>query len=170
MGEFRKSDGPRSDKRSGFRSGGDRPQFGRRGGFGGGRDRDDGPKQMFSATCAQCGKSCEVPFRPSGERPVYCNDCFSSKRVTSRNDYDRRDAPRSFDKRGSAFSPALSAPVEDKRFDELKQKIDALHKKIDAVIAMMEGTKVAKSEKSLPEQDEPVEPVKKARKKKVIKK
>lgn len=40
-----------------------------------GRDnRDD--RQMFDATCSDCGRSCEVPFRPTGNRPVYCNNCF----------------------------------------------------------------------------------------------
>jgi CxxC-x17-CxxC domain-containing protein len=34
------------------------------------------PRQMFSATCAQCGTSTEVPFQPRGDKPVYCNDCY----------------------------------------------------------------------------------------------
>jgi len=39
-----------------------------------------GPRQMFNATCAKCGKPCQVPFEPKGDRPVYCNDCFRSMR------------------------------------------------------------------------------------------
>jgi CxxC-x17-CxxC domain-containing protein len=35
-------------------------------------------KQMFSATCDKCGKECEVPFKPTSGKPVYCSDCFSS--------------------------------------------------------------------------------------------
>jgi len=35
-----------------------------------------GQRQMFPATCAECGKSTEVPFRPRGDRPVYCSDCY----------------------------------------------------------------------------------------------
>jgi CxxC-x17-CxxC domain-containing protein len=31
---------------------------------------------MYQAVCANCGKNCEVPFRPSGDKPVYCSDCF----------------------------------------------------------------------------------------------
>src|SRR5580704_5773957 len=42
---------------------------GGRGGYGGGGGRG-GPRQMFPATCAQCGKQTEVPFKPSGSRPV----------------------------------------------------------------------------------------------------
>ncbi len=41
---------------------------------GGGYSR--GPREMFEAVCARCGKDTEVPFRPTGARPVYCSDCF----------------------------------------------------------------------------------------------
>ena len=34
------------------------------------------PRQMHQATCAECGIETEVPFKPSGDRPVYCHDCF----------------------------------------------------------------------------------------------
>ncbi len=39
-----------------------------------------GTKQMFPATCAQCGKATEVPFQPRGDKPVYCSDCFRQMR------------------------------------------------------------------------------------------
>ena len=48
-----------------------------RGGFGGPRE----PREMHSATCAECGTETQVPFRPRGIRPVYCNDCFSRSRA-----------------------------------------------------------------------------------------
>ncbi|MAF81195.1 zinc-binding protein, partial [bacterium] len=32
---------------------------------------------MFDATCADCGSETQVPFQPSGDRPVYCRDCFA---------------------------------------------------------------------------------------------
>jgi len=35
-----------------------------------------GDKRMFEAVCDSCGKKCEVPFRPTGDKPVYCSDCF----------------------------------------------------------------------------------------------
>lgn len=37
-------------------------------------------RQMFPAVCASCGVQTEVPFQPSGEKPVYCRDCFQSMR------------------------------------------------------------------------------------------
>ncbi|HUV75997.1 MAG TPA: CxxC-x17-CxxC domain-containing protein [Dehalococcoidales bacterium] len=38
-------------------------------------------RQMFPATCAECGKDTEVPFEPRGDRPVYCSDCYRKVRV-----------------------------------------------------------------------------------------
>ncbi len=34
---------------------------------------------MHKAVCAECGDPCEVPFRPTGDKPVYCNNCFKGK-------------------------------------------------------------------------------------------
>jgi CxxC-x17-CxxC domain-containing protein len=45
---------------------------------GGGYDR--APREMFSATCASCGREAQVPFRPNGTKPVYCSDCFQKQR------------------------------------------------------------------------------------------
>ncbi len=51
--------------------------YGSGGGGGGGYDRSQ--RQMFSATCAQCGKEALVPFEPRGDKPVYCSDCFQPR-------------------------------------------------------------------------------------------
>ena len=48
------------ERRGGFRRGG---------GFG-------GPREMHKATCADCGQECEVPFKPTEGRPVYCKECY----------------------------------------------------------------------------------------------
>ncbi|MFW6150486.1 MAG: zinc-ribbon domain containing protein [Chloroflexota bacterium] len=42
-----------------------------------------GRRQMYPATCAQCGKDCEVPFEPRNGRPVYCSECFNRIRADS---------------------------------------------------------------------------------------
>jgi CxxC-x17-CxxC domain-containing protein len=52
------------------------------GGGGGGRGGySSGPREMFSATCSSCGREAQVPFRPSGTKPVYCSDCFTARRA-----------------------------------------------------------------------------------------
>lgn len=63
-------------------------------------DRDRSRPTMHSAVCAECGHNCEVPFKPSSDKPVYCSDCFSSKRGSDSRDSrrpersDRRDFSR----------------------------------------------------------------------------
>lgn len=79
-----KSGGRPSGSRFGGRSGG----FGgrSRGGFGGRgfRGRDSGrsdrrPLEMHDVVCSKCGKQCQVPFKPTGNKPVLCRDCFRNK-------------------------------------------------------------------------------------------
>ena len=50
------------------------------GGGGGYGSRDRGPREMFSATCSNCGREAQVPFRPTSGKPVYCSDCFRTIR------------------------------------------------------------------------------------------
>ncbi|MBT3397636.1 hypothetical protein HOA55_03395 [archaeon] len=66
---FRKNKPQRSFNDRGNRGGGSRGRFG-----------NDRPREMHKATCAECKKECEVPFKPSGEKPVFCRECFASKR------------------------------------------------------------------------------------------
>ena len=67
MGEF----GGRSH--GGFNRGGG-------GGGGGGFRRDFGPREMHKATCSECGNECEVPFKPSEGKPVYCKECYMKRK------------------------------------------------------------------------------------------
>lgn len=44
---------------------------------------------MHKAVCSSCGKECEVPFKPTEGRPVFCKDCYMSQKGEF-----RRDGPR----------------------------------------------------------------------------
>jgi len=37
-------------------------------------------RQLYDVKCAKCGKQTQVPFKPSGDRPVYCRDCYMEQR------------------------------------------------------------------------------------------
>lgn len=42
----------------------------------GGRDNRfdrDRVRQMHKAICSECGRECEVPFWPTGDRPIFCS-------------------------------------------------------------------------------------------------
>lgn len=42
--------------------------------------RDYQEREMHDVTCADCGTQTQVPFKPDGERPVYCRDCYRKRR------------------------------------------------------------------------------------------
>ena len=66
---------------------------------------------MHQATCSGCGSKCEVPFRPTGDKPVYCSDCFSENK-------------------GRGFEP--------KKSEQSDEKHDEMNKKLDKILKMLE--------------------------------
>lgn len=70
--------GDRGGGRGGYGGGGRGGRGGGRGGGGGGYG--DYPREMHKAVCSDCGQECEVPFKPTEGRPVYCRDCFAKHR------------------------------------------------------------------------------------------
>lgn len=150
-----------------------------RGGFGGGGGRGFGDRprpQMHQATCSDCGQQCEVPFRPTGEKPVYCSNCFEgSGRGMSRpkrdDDRPRFDSPRFEDKPKSGAS---NAELKD-QFEKLNAKLDRILKAL-APVMPTEGKKdvkeVAKKDvkKEVKKVEEVVEKPAKKEVKKVVKK
>jgi len=132
MKDFKRSGGRFKFNRggSGFS---DRPRFGgssrgRDGGFG-------GPKQMFSATCGECGNSCEVPFRPSGERAVFCRDCFSKKDNNSGFHSGNRGRSFSRNTRDDDRNSRPSSNDNDFKFAEIKKQLLELNVKFDKLIS-----------------------------------
>ena len=122
MGNFKREDRKRfnSDRGSGFR----------------GRDRgrsnfrsDDRNRVMHQAVCDQCGKSCELPFRPTSGKPVYCSSCFESKGKTGVRD-DR------FSK--NKFSGQKTDFGSKGNNDELKKQLVILNEKMDQLIRALE--------------------------------
>ncbi len=41
---------------------------------------DQQGRQLYEVKCSNCGKQTQVPFKPSGDRPVYCKDCYMQKK------------------------------------------------------------------------------------------
>ena len=39
-------------------------------------ERSNFDKPMHRVVCDKCGETCEVPFKPTSGKPVYCSDCF----------------------------------------------------------------------------------------------
>lgn len=171
-----------------FKSGGPKfggNKFGGGGGFGGNRGGfkprfdsrggGDRPMQMHQATCAECQKSCEVPFRPNGEKPVYCRDCFASKGGGSDRDFSPRPARPSFGDR-KPYAPRQDfRPREEggarggADVGELKSELKAISQKLDRLIDAM-SAKAPKAEAKAEKAEKPAKAEKKPAKKAVAKK
>lgn len=105
-----------------------KPSFGRKS-FGDRGDRGERRDiEMHNATCSECQKNCQVPFRPTGEKPVYCSECFGGRGGRS----DERSPRRSFGDRGSA-SPSFGGN------DDIKRQIEGMNAKLDKLADAIES-------------------------------
>lgn len=101
------------DKKFGKRSPSDRKSFG----------GDSRETTMFQATCSECGNACEVPFKPTGRKPILCDRCFKKDGHDDRKRFSGVRSDRSvFNDRSATRSYSQS--------DEFKK----IHVKLDAIL------------------------------------
>lgn len=64
----------------------------------GDRDNSFRERSFTRVVCSDCNKECEVPFKPSGDRPVYCKECFSKRkdRNPRKENYDNKPREQVF--------------------------------------------------------------------------
>ncbi len=151
--------------------------FNRGGGFGRNRDRggrsnfrrdDRREVTMTRVVCDGCGKSCEVPFKPTAGKPVFCNDCFRSQGGGRRDNAPRRD----FNDRPQAERSNFVNNNEGG--NDIKKQLEILNSKLDKLVSLIERSNT--SEKDPQEKVEsmivslPKKESKKVAKKKVAKK
>lgn len=140
----------------GSRSGGGRG-FERRG-F---NDRSSrGPVEMHQAVCSKCGKDCELPFRPTNDRPVFCSSCFENNRTSDSgsSNFDEREMfTATCADCGSScqvpFRPTSGKPVfcsncfGDKKEGgkSNKEQFEQLNSKLDKILTMLTPKTVAQA-------------------------
>lgn len=131
--------------------GGGTPSRGRRpiGGFSDKGNRPQGKMELFTATCSACRKSCEVPFRPNSDKPVYCSACFGKKnsddtreeRGGDRNDFRTRNDSRS--ERTSYAKPQRDSNVsyneaprvqKDLGLEEVKRQLATIESRLNRIL------------------------------------
>ncbi len=94
----------------------------------GGYNRQDREvKKMFSAVCVDCGKRCEVPFRPTGNKPIYCSSCFENVGSTRSGGYKKSNEGKN-----------TSANLDISLFNDQLMNING---KLDKLIEILSPTK-----------------------------
>jgi CxxC-x17-CxxC domain-containing protein len=76
----------------------------------------DRSRVTHKTVCSKCGQQCEVPFVPSGTRPVFCRECFQANRIS---------VPTKSENNYSANRPATQVQYKE-QFDLLKTKLDKI--------------------------------------------
>ncbi len=140
-GGFRSGGGDRGGFRSG---GGDRGGF--RGGDRGGRPSFGDRPTMHKTTCSECGNIAEVPFKPNGDKPVLCSNCFGGGDRGDRSRGGDRGGVRSF-----GDKPRSSQSNGGADFSKLKEEMSTLNSKLDTLINLMRKdsqSEVSKTEES----------------------
>lgn len=132
---------------------------------GGGRDfkrRDfgsgssDRPQVMHQTICSNCGKECEVPFRPNGSKPVYCRDCFQTMRPQESQRSENFPRRSNFEDRNNNPAPR---PITQPQQPNYREQFDALNAKLDKILNLLspKNLPVKKVEVSEPTQVPEVE-------------
>lgn len=138
------------DRRDSRDSGG--RDFNRGGGFG---------PAKYKAVCAECGNSCEVPFKPTGNRPVYCSNCFKGKKGDQPGQSNDRNNERSFAKPGfnnhNASKPfsSPSGGSSPEQFEKLNQKLDKILDILDSLSVEEEAEEEFEDREEMDDQEEP---------------
>lgn len=120
-----------------------RPSFNRGGNFGGKfNGGDERRPDMHKATCAECSKTCEVPFRPNGEKPVYCSDCFGAMkggndRPDARSNFPKKEYGDRNDRNASYQKPEQVRENRDPRIEELKSELAKANSKLDRLMDLV---------------------------------
>jgi CxxC-x17-CxxC domain-containing protein len=90
------------------------------------RDRGDREnsfreRSFTKAICADCNSECEVPFKPTGDRPVYCKDCFAKRKdggSSFKEKFDHRPREGAPEGRGTRAPGGRKKPAFRKRSRE----------------------------------------------------
>lgn len=90
---------------------------------------------MHKAICDECGRECEVPFRPSGDRPVYCSNCFEKQSGNEGNIHgpDNRYNGKSRSD-GRRFT---SQDAYDNSNRQIVEQLKSLNAKLDKIIGVL---------------------------------
>jgi CxxC-x17-CxxC domain-containing protein len=81
---------------------------------------------MHDATCGKCGKACQVPFRPTGERPIFCSTCFANGSGPAKFASEPRSAASIFVGHKEEGAGAGNTAKIEARLKAIEDKLDAL--------------------------------------------
>jgi CxxC-x17-CxxC domain-containing protein len=91
---------------------------------------------MYPAVCSKCGNACEVPFRPDGQRPVSCKNCFVNTTPEDRGARFER-SEQSYESPKQAFRAPIApmtAQKPDPRIEDIQRNIAKIQAQLERII------------------------------------
>jgi|TARA_B100002003_G_C14146773_1_gene551435 CxxC-x17-CxxC domain-containing protein len=99
--------------------------------FGGGRggDRRGGRPEMHDVVCDECGKDCQVPFKPTSSKPIFCSECFEKHDTKGPSRGGSRSGPSSADldiinEKLNKIMKALKIEDKPKKEKKVKKEVE----------------------------------------------
>jgi len=112
-------------------------------------NRFGGDRTMYPAICDKCGAACSVPFKPSGDKPVYCSNCFEktdsregqySKQDSGVRRYGNHEPGRAPNYRPTnRYQPQQNQPIQNQN-PGFGMQLELLNTKLDQIIALLKPT------------------------------
>ena len=92
--------------------------------FGSKESRSGNGFKLFEAVCDKCGNKCDLPFEPTGNKPIYCRSCFrESQGSNERFGQKNRFESKKFDDRQESNMPTISSG-----------DLEAINRKLDKIM------------------------------------
>lgn len=133
--------------------------------FGASKSYGDSKEMTFhKAVCADCKKTCEVPFRPNGEKPVFCRDCFGDKKDGgSRNErpsntwdkkpYEKREGSVWQDRKASYGTPERAETSQSGDSAIVLAKLSEVTARLETLTVAMEKLSSALTKQVIAEKE-----------------
>jgi CxxC-x17-CxxC domain-containing protein len=110
-----------------------RPAFGR-------SSTKDSGFELHEVTCDKCGMKCDIPFKPTNNKPVYCRSCFRKEsgsesrggdRFESRNKDRFESKPKFEEFKPHNESSISTSNVSSEDLDKINKKLDKIMKALN---------------------------------------
>ncbi len=118
-------------------------------------NRNDGrssfeDRQMFKAVCDDCGSECQVPFEPSSDKPIFCNDCFKkdTNRPVRKGDSDNKEQFAALNNKLDHILKVLAHLVSNNK-DKKEEEKPKVKKETKPAIEIKKDVKVTKVTKTV---------------------
>ena len=89
--------------------------------------------ELTEVICDKCGRKCDVPFKPTGGKPIYCRTCFRENSLSESKDSSKSFSKKRFDdnfesKTSNRFESRGQSSPDAEELQKINRKLDKIMK------------------------------------------